>query len=705
MKMTLIRNDYRSIMPGWTPDASMILSLLLEVVVGTKEEIAMRQEYCRMFDSLLSLRTNNVYYTGSKAEGLELPGSDMDYMFDINNMHRVRVIQSLNENIDVGLDSIFLMCTENTPPGFVLLKHVHQTIFQTFLYQSSRNINGQWYLSSDVFIQKSELHTRQDQMYLGINSFIQRQGPSLEYWTHFSDRSESGSDLVLSVHCAFWPNEALEWAQRTRYYEWPSSQKISSIIDFGFHLVPVGSSQSETNFLEWRISFSVAERTLVWSFNHIQMQCYAVMKIVLKEFIKVRCSPQNQVLCSYFIKTFIFWKYETTELNFWRADNLRECIKRLLVEFSQCLRQGVLRHYFIPRFNLFSVKLTRAAQTELLQLFDIINQSDISVLKECQTLREIWSEFLQVRQGRINVLPNLKTRNLLRIDECAIKIFIQMRAKDIIPLCRIFSLSNAICQNIARRFCKTPLKSLVLRKCHLENQLHSVKHTCVTDNKDVYQLCRTANMDTYSFDISTCKLWCAILLYKKGSILFALDYVNKVLSSIPPFVMYMEYIDNFNNCTTKEEIQLYVSMFLDSGITIIQRARTAWMFDLCITQDMTNLVPLAFNIELFFHANNGTLVNLSPFTCAYYLQFMCYHDMHQYNNRDNALRELMDIVNDVEQKRNGKPYISLNITGHCLLLAGRRDQARNMFLRSYVFTQETPMHEQNSAAWYLQNCF
>ena len=116
----------------------------------------------------------------------------------------------------------------------------------------------------------------------------------------------------------------------------------------------------------------MAERELVWSFNHVQIQCYAIMKIILKEFINVRCSPQNQVLCSYFIKTFLFWKYEATELTFWRTDNLRECVKYLISEFCNCIQEGMLRHYFIPSFNLLSIKLTRAAQIELMQLFDNI---------------------------------------------------------------------------------------------------------------------------------------------------------------------------------------------------------------------------------------------------------------------------------------------------------------------------------------------
>ena len=79
-------------MPNWTPDNSMILSLLLDVVVGTKEEIAMRQDYCRIYDSIFTIHVpnyKNAYFTGSKSEGLDLPGSDENYMYDINNDHHI----------------------------------------------------------------------------------------------------------------------------------------------------------------------------------------------------------------------------------------------------------------------------------------------------------------------------------------------------------------------------------------------------------------------------------------------------------------------------------------------------------------------------------------------------------------------------------------------------------------------------------------
>ena len=594
-------------MASWTPDHSMILSLLLDTVVGTKEMIAIRQDYCRLYDCLQSADLD-IYFTGSKAEGLDLPGSDTDYMIDTNNILKIKVTQSLDENNETFPYSALFMSTENVPPGFALLQHLQKTQLHPFLYQASQNMYGRQYLSSDLFVQNCV------SVFRNIKSpmlqSVQRQGPSAEVWVSGENTSESGTDLVYSIHCPFWPNESSEWVHRLRHFSWPTSQDISTITDYGFHLVPVGHPHSPTKLIEWCISFSMAERTLVWSFNQVQMQCYAVMKIILKEFIKLRCNTQSQVLCSYFIKTFLFWKYETTELNFWHENNLRECIMYLLAEFSKCIREGVLRHYFIPTFNLLSVKLTRSAQTELLQLFDIVIQSDISILKECTTLRNVWSELFQWCENKNDIIGEKKRENPLRNDKCMI-------TSNFLPLFNSIIIFfqgsvSSIFSHVLALSCKTPLRTLVLKQCLLEMHLTLLTHTCVTGNKGVYRLCRTAQNDTYSFDISSCKLWCAILLLKRGEFLSALNIINQMLSSIPPCALHHKH---FIGTDGK---QLYIDMFLDSDYTVIQRARTAWMFDLCITEDMTDVVPLAIQIEIYF--SSPLPVELSPFTCAYYLQ-------------------------------------------------------------------------------------
>ena len=505
----MIVADYRCIMASWTPDHSMILSLLLDTVVGTKEIIAIRHDYCRLLDCIESASWgHNDHFTGSKAEGLNLPGSDEDFMFDANNMYKIKVTQSLDENnVATSLYSTFFMSTENVPPGFALLQHLNHTPVGSLLYQVSQNMYDIRYLSSDLIVQDTVSRISN----IPNVQSVQRQGPSAEVWFPGMNTSESGTDSVFSIHCPFWPNESFEWVQRLRHFAWPTSQDISTIINFGFHLVPVGHPHSDTKHMEWRISFSIAERTLVWSFNHVQMQCYAVMKIILKEFIKERCSPQNQVLCSYFIKTFLFWEYETIELNFWCEDNLRECIRFLLAKFSKCIRKGLLRHYFIPRFNLLSVKLTRAAQTELLQLFDIIIQSDIRILKECRTLQKVWSEFLQCCENKNDIMSKNKRENLLRTDECMME-STEVLMTMIVGLnhCKV---NNVISEVFASAY-KTPLRTIVLKQCLFEIQLILLRHACAPGNKGAYQLCRTTQNDPCSSDISTCKLWCAILLFK-----------------------------------------------------------------------------------------------------------------------------------------------------------------------------------------------
>ena len=674
-------------MASWTPDHSRILSQLLDEVVGTPEMIAIRQDFCRLYDCFRSIKeNNNVYFTGSAAEGLALPGSDKDYMIDINEERRLKVIQSLDESPNMSPYSVFLMCTNNVPPGFALLQHVNQnTTMDPLLYAASQSMYGLQYLSGDLLMQLY-LICKQNDVVTG--AAYQRQGPSVETWTAYSDKSESGDDHVPSIKCNFWPNEAAEWIHRPRHFDWPTSFDISSITEFGCHLVPVGHPLSDMKSMEWRISFSLAERALVWSFNHIQMQCYAVMKIILKEFVKVRCNPQNQVLCSYFIKTFLFWKYEEIELIFWRADNLRECIKYLLYEFSQCLREGVLRHYFIPKFNLLSIKLTRAAQIELLQLFDNIIESDIRIFKDCRTLQNIWIEFLEVRVNWNNVACNIRRRNMLMNDMC------MMEKIDCLKSPVFSTLIPSSFENISTVFCKTPIKTILLRLYLFQHNRLSFKSNCGPGNRGDYQLYRITQNDTLSFDISTCKLWCAISLYLRGDCSSSLNIVNKVLSSIPPYVTFWPVISN-------ESKQLYVDMFLDSGTTVIQRARKAWMFHLFFKNDMTDSLPNGIQIELYFSDSNLNLI-LSPFTCAYYLQFLCYHKMCQYDRRDRALRQLIEVADNPEQY--GFPITTWNIAGHCLLLAGRPDQARGMFYKSYAVSKmRPPLDKYNSALWYLLN--
>ena len=727
-------------MSSWTPERSALLSLLLDDVTGSQEATHIRQDHCMIFDAIMKCNDScqigktKYHYTGSKSEGLDLPGSDDDIMLDINGLLCIKVVPSLRELSDTPFYR-FLLCTKSDNPCFALLRHIGQQteIIHTWLKLTLQNIKGHQYISSNLLTNVfSSLTNLGDS---GFNVTRKRTGPSLETWWEHDDKNESGTDVVPSLHCEFWPNDASEWQHRRRLHGWPTLHDISAIVNFGCHLVPVGHANSETKLVEWRISFSIAEKILVWSFNHVQMQCYAVMKIILKEFIKEKCSRSNQVLCSYFIKTFVFWQYETTSSDFWRESNFRECIKYLLLEFSKCIREGKLRHYFIPGFNLLSVKLTHSAKTELLQLFDIIIHCDISILKDCRTLQNVWHKFLSADENQINLIYNERRNMFLKDDKLTMTklnfLLFPITQNDRYGLVYENILNN-LSQCIHKSFvtfpwslfnscfapmmkpsnyplerlmtqilplpCKSGLKTLVVNRLQLEDLIKSLV-PLNPRNTDLYR--QQIVQDDAFCDISTAKLWYAIALLKQCEYNVALSVINEVLSSIPPFALCE--LGN-ENCKTN---YLYVDKFLDSSDTTVQRAGKAWLSDMVFTKNMTEILPLGIQIEQYFCDSASMNVRLSPYVCAYYLMFLCYHELRQFNNRYSALRQLIDgLDQELEETDSQANFAGHNIAGHCLLIAGDINKAREMFMISRMpFLMINPLFKKlnSSPAWYLSN--
>ena len=683
-------------MSTWTPDQSRLLSLLLDSVVGTEYMVHMIQDSCKIYDCLsLSIHNANVYFTGSKSEGLNLPGSDEDYMFDINDVYDIQVIPaSQNAQFSVNTTlNLFVMSTENVSPCFTMLRNVGQRMCES-LFNSCQYIDDTPYLSSYLYMHN--LESEYKERVPNIRS--SRQGPAIEGWSFYMHTSESGTDHVPSIRCSFWPDTALEWTLRLRRSGWPSQCDIKSIIDFGFHLVPVGNPLSDRYMMEWRISFSVAERTLAWSFNHVQMQCYAVLKIILKQFIKIRCRPQFQVLCSYFIKTFLFWKYEETDPTFWCKENLRDCIMYLLSGFRDCIALCTLRHYFIREFNLFSIKMTAAVRVELLKIFDVILRSDIRIMQDCESLRDPWFQCLNA-YSPINIKEKIMKNCLVESDYCFIDlVFCFMKQLIRIGKSDFFARMEEFVRRSSHLTCKTEVMTAAVR---ISLFRASLQHICQTSrgNKTSYLSHRFLRNNGGGFDISTCRLWYAMLMSKSCNYRLSLRIINKVLSSIPNFVLC--YSHNDSRRASNDAKCRYAEMLFPDNRHVTERAKEAWMTDLLIKPDDMDIVPAAIQVELL-HCEKELGVYLSPFVCSYYLMFLDYCGLCQSDNRNYALRQLLDVVNNPDQLGFGI-WHSLNIAGHCLLSVGKTQQARDMFIRSYQYTLPyLQVHQYNSAKFYLQ---
>lgn len=99
------------------------------------------------------------------------------------------------------------------------------------------------------------------------------------------------------------PFEGEEWLRNRENFIWPSVNTIERIKMLDCHVVAVGDKTSQYSSLEWRISYLLWERELVWSFNDVQLQCFVLLKSLLKTFIHP-IVPEK--LSSYHMKTIVF---------------------------------------------------------------------------------------------------------------------------------------------------------------------------------------------------------------------------------------------------------------------------------------------------------------------------------------------------------------------------------------------------------------
>ena len=149
----------------------------------------------------------------------------------------------------------------------------------------------------------------------------------------------------------------------------------------------------------------------------------------------------------------------------------------------------------------------------------------------------------------------------------------------------------------------------------------------------------------------------------------ALLTINKLLSSVPPYALYSSFCRVVSGSEAK---CLYEEKFMNAKLD----PRRALLSDFIVNKKHIAIVPAAIQMELIYNNPEEPLL-LSPFTCAYYLQFLCYHGLRQYDNRDCALRQLVDITDNSEQREcDCLKFHTYNIAGHCLWVVGKTAHAR-----------------------------
>ena len=253
----------------------------------------------------------------------------------------------------------------------------------------------------------------------------------------------------------------------------------------------------------------------------------------------------------------------------------------------------VMSHYFIPSYNFLEIKLTRNAKTELLQLYDIVIQSDMTILAQCASLSDVWSQFLQGKnRSQLAIIANricqneeqimrIMDRLLLMISEPSFRRFVFLKKM-------LFALDAVV--NIEETRTYLPLFA-IKRICQLMT-IEKV-YNLHQKNKYRYNGIKYLDKNVNGTDIASSKLWLATFWLKHGEYRRSLQNINDVLSAIPPYAL---YLSGANIRTSINSILLYSDIYCNNS-DVTNRAGEAWLFDLNMTKRIMILCLVQFKLS------------------------------------------------------------------------------------------------------------
>ena len=183
-----------------------------------------------------------------------------------------------------------------------------------------------------------------------ISEDEERHGPAATAMEDVGRPDLSMVDYVPCLSCNTWPACAVGFLTRLRPSGWPSQMMVDKLRQAGCHVVGVGHPVSDNKYLEWRWSFSVAEKELLHDMNSAVSAAMYVLKSIKNKYWVKDESSQPTTFCSYFIKTACLWVCETTPLP--NPTSPIDITRQVIHWLMACYQAGRLPHYFIPEQNL-----------------------------------------------------------------------------------------------------------------------------------------------------------------------------------------------------------------------------------------------------------------------------------------------------------------------------------------------------------------
>ena len=479
-------------------------------------------------------------------------------------------------------------------------------------------------------------------------------------------------DHAYCLQCDVWPDNARSSVQRMHENSWPAPDIINSIIKDGILFVAIGSKKAFFENLEWRISFSLAEKRLIHSMNHAQFLCYGLLKIFLKEAIDVNEDVKG-LLCSYFLKTSLFWEI-TESPHHWNQSTLLSRFWKCFCRLLQWVSCSYCPNFFIPENNMFEGKIEGENRDKLLRYLRILHREGLRSLLRCRslTLRGISAvlndpgRYVFVEDGAVERYQYARTVLFEPWNGSPLNVGCPHLNDEILALqlhCTMSTTSSCLEQYITSIWLKRSMTqisvsrsslALSLNKC---NKLHYENHV---QRMLVLKQCRTDSVCHFVYQAMACY---NIRMY--GQCLKLVQLAKEKVCSQSSIYLPIAY--------TRRDRQR------DDNLPIESRM-IKFIMDVVKVQKLD--LP-----ELFIecHVDNNMIIRnilpIVPMVCVLFLQFLCHSKLGNQRQRDEAMNELSHRIQvDRHHIEDICVPLALQVLGICQQMCGDNPAACHSYL-------------------------
>ncbi|XP_076084129.1 uncharacterized protein LOC143054915 [Mytilus galloprovincialis] len=611
---------------------------------GTETDKRKRQQLFITMDMINNVEDSELIEisSGSLAEGLDLPGSDIDIMYVFEDVDVIRDVRNIKHLVQ---RTTLVMETDNNHPGFSYLRLIigGEGDSQLLPLECFESAKKGLYLSVNTFV--SDMNKENSHYMLSSH------GPCLSTY-------DQSMDIAFCLRSKYLPYNALPWATRSRM-QWPPNSVIDEINKYGCLLVPIGPRTLPDCNALWRLSFSVAEKQLVHSFNFTQLLCYCLLKLTLKHIINTNRHAEG-LLCSYFLKTALFWVSEEIDIETFRLSNLyfcfSNCVSKLILWVNNCY----CPNYFIPEQNMFLGKISPDNNEILMNVLYNIKHDGIDGL--IHNLYQHDNEHHQMLSTQLE--PSFIKLDLLfyRISFSSIYGI----REDYLPCLKVLEFTESLLKSKSSTFIVD-----VCRYRHAEISQCAAQLlpalAVTTESYRIHKRYHRHLQDGTKTDAVSGWLLYASFYYVTEQFKVTLKLTDYVLSRYSSNMLLLG-CHNYHD----GHINLYRN-YVHSTMSLHEKMKMAVVQSVVYVKH-SSLIPKELQLEV-----KDQFLCISPSVMSHCLRFLCYHHIGDIFNRKQALLDLYLSVKERQSIGLNTLSNSITILGVCYEISDDKDTAYHCY--------------------------